>query len=118
MSEDKQENEHVDRMVSRRRKLFDIAIGSSIPVVLSLSISLINRIDNLEHSRDLVKYRVEQLYTWRDHGDYRRHIESNEHLAESVGKLVQRSTMCEYQLRFLERQLENGKLKPKTDKSD
>lgn len=102
VSEDKTANEHLERVVSRRRKLFDIAIGSAIPVVLSLSVSLINRISDLEHDRDLVQYRVEQLYVWRDHGGYQRDSTEYRAIASVVGQLANELKLCQYRVNKIE----------------
>lgn len=102
MSEDNVANESSERMVSRRRQVFDVVIGASVPVVLSLSIGILNRINSLESYRDLDEYRLEQLYVWRDHGAYSRHQADNLALANSVNELARRSQVCEIKVAALE----------------
>jgi hypothetical protein len=101
--EEKKDNEHAERVVSRHRKLFDYAIGAAVPGVLSLSIALINRIDNLESYRDLDDYRMGEFVKWRDHGEYRRHIDTTGKLSERLANLSRQFELCQQRVQTLER---------------
>ena len=101
--EEKKEDDTLDRVVTQRRKLFDYAIGAAVPVVLSLSIGLINRIDNLEHYRDLDDYRMGEFQKWRDHGEFRRLYTDTLVLAQELDHLSRKFGLCQQRVDTLEK---------------
>lgn len=89
--------------VDRAHRVFNLAIGASIPVVLTISIGFIDRIAELEQYRALDEYRVDELLVWRSQGEYERLVEEHHRLAERVAELREFASRCQYRVEALER---------------
>ena len=120
VSEDNRTHEHDKPVVAsgstRARKIFDAVLGASVPTVFALVIALLNRIDNLEHYRDLDDYRMGQFQTWRDHGEYRRHFNASIRLAERMADISEELRVCQVRVQAMERSAANGHSHPQAGK--